>query len=53
MFPITFRNAERKDCGKILEFIKKLAEYVTCHCNKGAVADFINYLENKYIKTDK
>ena len=27
MFPITFRNAERKDCGKILEFIKKLAEY--------------------------
>ena len=40
-------------CGQAPGDIKKLAEYVTCHCNKGAVADFINYLENKYIKTDK
>ena len=37
-------------CGQAPKDIKALAEYVTCHCNKGAVADFINYLENKYIK---
>ena len=36
-------------CGQAPSDIKKLAEYVTCHCNKGAVADFINYLEDKYI----
>jgi len=37
-------------CGQAPQDIKKLVEYVTCHCNNGAVADFINYLENKYIK---
>lgn len=36
-------------CGQAPDDIKALVEYVTCHCNKGAVADFINYLENKYI----
>ncbi len=39
-------------CGQAPEKVKSLAEYVTCHCNKGAVADFINYLENKYIKNN-
>ena len=36
-------------CGQAPSDIKSLAEYVACHCNKGAVADFINYLEDKYI----
>lgn len=29
------------------EEIQKLADVVTCHCNDGAVADFIEYLEQK------
>ena len=37
-------------CGQAPDEIKALAEYVTCHCNDGAVADFINYLEKNYIK---
>ncbi|MBR2876611.1 MAG: Cof-type HAD-IIB family hydrolase [Clostridia bacterium] len=37
-------------CGQAPKDIKALAEYVTCHCNNGAVADFINYIENKYIE---
>lgn len=36
-------------CGQAPKDIKALVEYVTCHCNKGAVADFINYLERNYI----
>ena len=36
-------------CGQAPDEIKALAEYVACHCNKGAVADFINYLEKNYI----
>ncbi len=40
-------------CGQAPDDVKSLAEYVACHCNKGAVADFINYLENKYIKNNK
>lgn len=36
-------------CGQAPEDIKEISEYVTCHCNQGAVADFINYLEKKYI----
>jgi N-acetylglutamate synthase-like GNAT family acetyltransferase len=27
MAGLTFRKAERKDCGLILEFIRKLADY--------------------------
>ncbi len=38
-------------CGQAPKDIKNLVEYVTCHCNNGAVADFISYLENKYIKS--
>ena len=37
-------------CGQAPDEIKALAEYVACHCNKGAVADFINYLEKNYIR---
>lgn len=37
-------------CGQAPDEIKDLSEYVACHCNDGAVADFINYIETKYIK---
>ncbi len=37
-------------CGQAPDDIKGICEYVTCHCNNGAVADFINYLETNYIK---
>lgn len=30
------------------EEIKALCEFHACHCNSGAVADFINYIENNY-----
>lgn len=36
-------------CGQAPDDLKKLCEYVTCHCNDGAVSDFINYIENNYI----
>ena len=36
-------------CGQAPSDIKSIVEYVACHCNKGAVADFINYLEKNYI----
>lgn len=37
-------------CGQAPDDIKDISEYVTCHCNDGAVADFINYIKTKYIK---
>lgn len=37
-------------CGQAPDDIKEICEYVACHCNSGAVADFINYLETNYIK---
>ena len=37
-------------CGQAPEDIKAISEYVACHCNDGAVADFINYIESNYIK---
>lgn len=37
-------------CGQAPDDIKEMCEHVTCHCNNGAVADFINYIETKYIK---
>lgn len=36
-------------CGQAPDDIKEISEYVACHCNDGAVADFINYLEKNYI----
>lgn len=37
-------------CGQAPDDIKSISEYVTCHCNDGAVADFINYIQTNYIK---
>lgn len=37
-------------CGQAPDDIKAISEYVTCHCNDGAVADFINYIKTNYIK---
>ncbi len=37
-------------CGQAPQEIKDLCEHIACHCNQGAVADFINYIETKYIK---
>lgn len=37
-------------CGQAPDDIKEISEYITCHCNDGAVADFINYIKTKYIK---
>lgn len=33
-------------CGQAPEELKKICEFHACHCNKGAVADFISYIEN-------
>lgn len=32
-------------CGQAPEEIKKIVKYRACHCNQGAVADFIHYIE--------
>ena len=37
-------------CGQAPGDIKAISEYVACHCNDGAVADFINYIKTNYIK---
>ncbi len=37
-------------CGQAPADIKAISEYVACHCNEGAVADFIDYIESNYIK---
>lgn len=36
-------------CGQAPDDIKSICEYITCHCDDGAVDDFIKYIENKYI----
>lgn len=36
-------------CGQAPDDIKALCEHVTCHCNDGAVCEFINYIEKNYI----
>ena len=35
-------------CKQAPEQLHKMSEYVACHCNEGAVADFLDYIENKY-----
>lgn len=35
-------------CAQAPEELHKICEFHACHCNKGAVADFIAYVENKY-----
>ena len=37
-------------CGQAPDDIKAISEYVACHCNDGAVADFIDYIQTNYIK---
>ncbi|MEE1502752.1 MAG: Cof-type HAD-IIB family hydrolase [Acutalibacteraceae bacterium] len=37
-------------CGQAPDDIKDISEYVACHCNDGAVADFIDYIQTNYIK---
>ena len=37
-------------CGQAPDDIKQMSEYVACHCNDGAVADFIDYIQTNYIK---
>ena len=34
-------------CGQAPDELKAISEYVTCHCNEGAVADLIEYIETK------
>ncbi|MBQ3005173.1 MAG: HAD family hydrolase [Clostridia bacterium] len=34
-------------CGQAPKALKEISEYVTCHCNDGAVADFLEYIEKK------
>ncbi len=34
-------------CGQAPEELKEISKFVACHCNKGAVADFLEYIENK------
>ncbi len=34
-------------CGQAPQELKDISEFVACHCNKGAVADFIEYIETK------
>lgn len=34
-------------CGQAPKELKEISEYVACHCNNGAVADFIEYIESK------
>ena len=35
-------------CKQAPEDIRKVCEYIACHCNKGAVADFLGYIEANY-----
>lgn len=37
-------------CGQAPRDIKAIVRYQACHCNQGAVADFLNYIETKYIQ---
>lgn len=34
-------------CGQAPRELKEISEFVACHCNKGAVADFLEYIEAK------
>ena len=34
-------------CGQAPQALKDVSEFVACHCNNGAVADFLEYIEEK------
>ncbi len=36
-------------CGQAPQDIKDICEYTACHCNDGAVADFLEYIDKNYI----
>ena len=40
-------------CGQAPKELKEISEFVACHCNKGAVADFLEYIENKKLNRNK
>ncbi len=40
-------------CGQAPKELKEISEFVSCHCNKGAVADFLEYIEKKSHNQDK
>ena len=37
-------------CGQAPRKIKSVSEFVACHCNRGAVADFLDYIEKNKIE---
>ncbi len=39
-------------CGQAPQDIKEICEYTTCHCNNGAVSDFLEYINKNYISND-
>ena len=49
-FEMLKRVAHPVCCGQAPDDIKAISEYVACHCNDGAVADFIYYIQTNYIK---
>ncbi|MBE6819696.1 MAG: HAD family hydrolase [Ruminococcaceae bacterium] len=34
-------------CGQAPKELKEVSQFVACHCNKGAVADFLEYIESR------
>lgn len=40
-------------CGQAPKELKEVSEFVSCHCNNGAVADFLEYIENKALRRNK
>ena len=34
-------------CGQAPKELKEISEFVACHCNNGAVADYLEYIEKK------
>ncbi len=40
-------------CGQAPKELKEISEFVSCHCNDGAVADFLEYIENKTLSLNK
>lgn len=34
-------------CGQAPKELKEISEFVSCHCNNGAVAEFLEYIEEK------
>ncbi len=39
-------------CGQAPQDIKEICEYTTCHCNEGAVADYLEYINKNYISNN-